>query len=201
MKSEYENNGGCCYLCEPGNHIYIHRTEFTSTKCVPCVDSTYIEDLNSLLICKTCTVCEAGLKVKYACTQTSDTVCEPLEGFYCVHENMGSCIYAVEHTKCKPGQYIKQKGTAVKDAECAVCPDGTYSSGSLQICKQHTKCQDKGLEEITPGTSSADVKCGKNPPVTQKIAPIVLVVVIVLVLAEALISQRRPFFGYQLMRF
>lgn len=106
---------------------------------------------------------------------TSDTVCEPLEGFYCTDEYRNSCRYAVVHTQCSHGQYTKQKGwcnttfcksikqsikywiawawiiyfwlscrcvsvgTAVKDAECAVCADGTYFNGSLQICKQHTK--------------------------------------------------------------
>ncbi|KAF5885806.1 tumor necrosis factor receptor superfamily member 5-like isoform X1, partial [Clarias magur] len=84
--------------------------------------------------------------------------------------------------------------TAVKDAECAVCPDGTYSSGSLEICRQHTKCQDEGLEEITPGTSSADVTCGRKAPINQIIGLIILLVFIILVLAEAVISQTRPFF-------
>lgn len=51
-----------------------------------------------------------GLRVKTACTRTSDTVCEPMEGFYCTNDKEGSCTQAVEHTKCSPGQYIKQKG-------------------------------------------------------------------------------------------
>lgn len=51
-----------------------------------------------------------GLRVKTACSKTSDTVCELLKGFYCIEEYRGGCRYAVEHTKCSPGQYIKQKG-------------------------------------------------------------------------------------------
>ncbi|KAF5885807.1 tumor necrosis factor receptor superfamily member 5-like isoform X1, partial [Clarias magur] len=177
------------------NRVYKHCTEFTSTVCMSCVDSTYTDEPNDHSKCISCTVCDtgAGLRVKTSCTRNSNTVCEPLEGFYCIDEERGSCRQAVEHTKCKPGQYIKQKGTAVKDAECAVCPDGTYSSGSL--CKQHTKCQDEGLEEITAGTSSADVTCGSKHPVTQITGPIILLVFIVLIIAEALISKRRPFFG------
>ncbi|KAK3505541.1 hypothetical protein QTP70_021772 [Hemibagrus guttatus] len=51
-----------------------------------------------------------GLRVKTKCTWTSDTVCEPLEGFYCTDEHRGSCRYTMEHKKCSPGEYIKQKG-------------------------------------------------------------------------------------------
>ncbi|KAK3565860.1 hypothetical protein QTP86_017719 [Hemibagrus guttatus] len=80
-----------------------------------------------------------GLRVKTKCTWTSDTVCEPLEGFYCTDEHRGSCRYAMEHKKCSPGEYIKQKGTAVNDTDCAVCENGTYSNGSFQICKRHRK--------------------------------------------------------------
>lgn len=53
-----------------------------------------------------------GLRIKTACTQTSDTVCEPLEGFYCSDGYRGGCRYAVEHRKCSPGQYVKQKGNS-----------------------------------------------------------------------------------------
>ncbi|MCJ8734793.1 hypothetical protein PDJAM_G00239400 [Pangasius djambal] len=158
-RAEYEINGECCPMCAPGSRVYRHCTEFVSTTCVPCVDSTFTSEPNGLLNCRSCAVCDPGqgLRVKTACARTSDTVCEPLEGFYCTNDDQGSCTQAVEHTKCSPGQYIKQKGTAHKDAECAGCKNGTYSDGSLEICKQHTQCEDLGLTEIKPGTTMSDV--------------------------------------------
>ncbi|TSO77730.1 Tumor necrosis factor receptor superfamily member 5 [Bagarius yarrelli] len=122
-----------------------------------------------------------GLAVKTICIQTSNTVCSPLEGFYCTDEHESSCRYAIEHTKCSPGQYINQKGTALKDVECAECAEGTFSNGSLQICKQHTKCNDLGLNEITPGTNFLDAQCGQETPpalLTGIIAAIVVVLVV-----------------------
>ncbi|KAF4072481.1 hypothetical protein AMELA_G00263480 [Ameiurus melas] len=195
-QAEYEINGECCPMCSPGSCVYRHCIEFTSTTCKPCVDSTFTDEPNGLSRCISCTVCNAaqGLGVKTACTRTSDTVCEPLEGFYCTGEYRGSCRYAVEHTKCHPGQYIKQKGTAVKDAECAACADGTYSNGSLQICKEHKKCEDLGLKEIIPGTNSLDVECGTKPPVALIggiLAGILAVGAIVLAVAGGLIFKRR----------
>ncbi|CAB1330224.1 unnamed protein product [Coregonus sp. 'balchen'] len=61
-------------LCSAGNHVHKHCTEFTSTICVPCVDSTFLDEPNGLIKCK----------VKQPCRPSSDTVCGTLEGFYCL---------------------------------------------------------------------------------------------------------------------
>ncbi|KAF5906260.1 tumor necrosis factor receptor superfamily member 5-like isoform X1, partial [Clarias magur] len=174
------------------NQVYKNCTEITSTNCIPCVESTYIDEPNGLSKCISCAVCDtgAGLRVKTSCTRISNTVCEPLEGFYCTDEDKGSCRQAVEHTKCKPGQYIKQKGTAVSDVECAMCTDGTYSNGSLQICQQHTKCEDLGLEEKTPGTNSLDVKCRRKTQVALRVG-ILFAMALFVVIAEVLIIKIR----------
>ncbi|XP_060788255.1 tumor necrosis factor receptor superfamily member 14-like isoform X2 [Neoarius graeffei] len=190
-KSEYRSTAGeCCPMCPIGNCVYRHCTEFTSTSCVPCVDSTFTSEPNGLLNCLNCTVCDPGqgLRVKAACTQTSDIVCEPQEGFYCTNDEKGSCTHAVECTKCRPGQYIRQKGTASKDAECK---NGTYSDGSLEMCKQHTKCEDLGLIEIKPGTTTSDVECGQKVQVALIVGIIVsIVVVVVLALVVIFLKMR-----------
>ncbi|XP_058245649.1 tumor necrosis factor receptor superfamily member 5-like isoform X2 [Hemibagrus wyckioides] len=140
-----------------------------------------------------CPMCPSGqgLRVKTACTQTSDTVCEPLEGFYCTDGYRGGCRYAVEHRKCSPGQYIKQKGTALTDTECAACADGTFSNGSLEMCKPHSECEDLGLIEIKPGTNSLDAECGKKPPVAL-IAGVIAGVLTVLAALFFVIRYRCP---------
>jgi len=51
-----------------------------------------------------------GVRIKRSCTRSADTVCEPLEGFYSIEQNKGSCTYAVQHSECHPGQYIIQAG-------------------------------------------------------------------------------------------
>ncbi|KAI3357667.1 hypothetical protein L3Q82_015521, partial [Scortum barcoo] len=52
----------------------------------------------------------SGLKIKTSCTSTSDTVCEPLEGFYCMDPTENGCQAAQRHKSCRPGQYISHKG-------------------------------------------------------------------------------------------
>ncbi|XP_036435351.1 tumor necrosis factor receptor superfamily member 14-like [Colossoma macropomum] len=186
--AEYEIGGECCPMCSPGNRVYRHCTQDTSTTCVPCLPSTFLDAPNGLIKCFSCAVCDPGqgLRVNTACTQSSNTVCEPVDGYYCTDQYSGSCRRADKHINCSPGQYIKQKGTASKDTECAECPDGTFSNGSLQICQPHSKCEDLGLTEIKPGTRSSDAECGNKTPAAL-IAGIIVSVLIVAVAAAVIV--------------
>ncbi|XP_065102946.1 tumor necrosis factor receptor superfamily member 14-like [Paramisgurnus dabryanus] len=129
-RAEYEIQGECCPMCAPGNFVYWHCTVDASTTCVPCPESSYTDEPNGLIKCFTCSMCDAvkGLRVKKTCRRTADTICEPQEGFYCTDQNKHSCTLAEKHTKCNPGQYIKQTGTEFTDTICANCTYGTYSS-------------------------------------------------------------------------
>ncbi|XP_067250867.1 tumor necrosis factor receptor superfamily member 14-like isoform X1 [Chanodichthys erythropterus] len=165
--AEYEINGECCPMCVPGNRVLWHCTEYTSTTCVPCPELTYTDEPNGLTACFPCSVCEAeqGLRVNRTCTRSIDTVCEPLEGFYCIEQNKGSCRFAVKHSECDPGQYIRQAGTAFTDTDCGNCAEGTYSNGTFTTCQPHSKCETEGLQEIKPGSMSSDTECGNSTSV------------------------------------
>lgn len=43
-----------------GNHVYWHCTVDTSTTCVPCPVSTYMDEPNESDKCFPCSVCDAG---------------------------------------------------------------------------------------------------------------------------------------------
>ncbi|KAG5282734.1 hypothetical protein AALO_G00059310 [Alosa alosa] len=118
--TEYLTGQKCCPMCRPGFCVQRHCTEFFSTECVLCPSSFYTDTLNNLESCSPCTVCDssAGLRVKRACSSTSDTLCEPLEGHYCTDPIKDGCRGAVEHTKCSSGWYIKQPGTSSSDTVC-----------------------------------------------------------------------------------
>ncbi|KAL2103400.1 hypothetical protein ACEWY4_000268 [Coilia grayii] len=150
----------CCPMCNPGYYVYRHCTEYSSTRCAPCPSSTYTDTHSGLEACRRCTACNssAGLRVKRECSSTSDTLCEPLEGHYCTDPIQDGCRGAVEHTKCKPGQFIKQQGTASSDTVCGDCGNSTYSDGTFTSCRPHTQCQ-SGYETIKEGTPSSDTEC------------------------------------------
>uniref|UniRef100_A0A8C2JXS0 TNFR-Cys domain-containing protein n=1 Tax=Cyprinus carpio TaxID=7962 RepID=A0A8C2JXS0_CYPCA len=137
--AEYEINGECCPMCDP-----VHKPcdQYTSTTCDSCLVMTYTDAPNGLTECLPCSFCDPsnGLRVKKACTLISNTVCEPLPGYYCIDFFFSSnCPKAIKHSKCSPGQYINQTGTASTDTVCADCTGDTYSNGSFSSCLPHIK--------------------------------------------------------------
>uniref|UniRef100_A0A3P9A1C8 TNFR-Cys domain-containing protein n=1 Tax=Esox lucius TaxID=8010 RepID=A0A3P9A1C8_ESOLU len=157
---EYRIGVECCPMCSPGNHVYRHCTEYTSTSCVPCIGSTYLDKPNGLSTCIPCTHCDPGfgLIVKHPCRPSSDTVCEPLKGFYCT-----------DPTK---------DGTPSTDTVCVDCTGDTYSDGSFTSCQPHTQCDTLNLQEIKPGTFRSNSECG---PKTSSLIPVTVSTVLVLI--------------------
>uniref|UniRef100_A0A3P9I0V7 Si:dkey-23c22.5 n=1 Tax=Oryzias latipes TaxID=8090 RepID=A0A3P9I0V7_ORYLA len=159
-QTEYEISGECCPMCPPGSRVQRHCTEFRSTSCMPCTEGTYNEKSNGLQYCTPCSLCDSGtgLTVKLGCTLTSDSVCEPLYGFFCVDSSSKSCSAAQKHSSCEKGQYISQRGTASTDTECSDCSSGTFSDG--------TGTSSENLQLMEAGTSSTDAQCGERQDVS-----------------------------------
>uniref|UniRef100_A0A3P9A021 TNFR-Cys domain-containing protein n=1 Tax=Esox lucius TaxID=8010 RepID=A0A3P9A021_ESOLU len=182
--AEYSIGTECCPRCSPGNRVNKHCTEFTSTSCAPCIDSTYLDEPNGLTACTPCTHCDPvfGLIVKHPCRPSSDTVCEPLEGFYCTDPTKDGCKAAQRHSSCEPGQYIRQKGSPSTDTVCVDCTGDTYSDGSFTSCQPHTQCDQLKLQQIKPGTHQSDSECGQE---TSSLIAVIVCVVVTLALIAA----------------
>ncbi|XP_048035380.1 tumor necrosis factor receptor superfamily member 14-like [Megalobrama amblycephala] len=180
--AEYEINGQCCPMCAPGNHVFWHCTVDTSTTCEPCSEFTYTDEPNGIEKCFPCSACDtAGLKTQKACTPLSDTVCEPVDGFFCVTQEKGSCRSAVKHSQCKPGEFIQQRGTESTDTVCGVCTNGTYSDGTFAACQPYTICQSMGRKQIKAGTMSSDARCEYfTPDLIGIITGVVIIVVVII---------------------
>uniref|UniRef100_A0A672JLM9 TNFR-Cys domain-containing protein n=1 Tax=Salarias fasciatus TaxID=181472 RepID=A0A672JLM9_SALFA len=181
--AEYEVNNECCPMCPAGSRVRIDCTEYRSTSCLPCVDGTFTEKANGLKKCFSCTSCDpgSGLTVKKSCSGTSDTVCEPREGFLCVDSSdRNGCAAVRKHRSCEPGQYIHQKGWSSSDTQCSPCSDGTFSDGNSTTCQQHTQCEELGLLQTTAGNTSADAQCEEEKPTGTIIGVSVGLVLVVL---------------------
>uniref|UniRef100_A0A3Q3EKY0 TNFR-Cys domain-containing protein n=1 Tax=Labrus bergylta TaxID=56723 RepID=A0A3Q3EKY0_9LABR len=135
----YETPGGCCPVCPPGGWVYEDCTDLRSTFCKPCTDGTFMDHPTSRRQCYDCKSCDEGsaLKMKTSCTIKSDTVCEPLEGFYCSDSRKDDCVEAKKHRRCEPGEYIRELGTSSTDTVCSTCSDGTFSNGTFTSCQKH----------------------------------------------------------------
>ncbi|KAJ3586711.1 hypothetical protein NHX12_013105 [Muraenolepis orangiensis] len=158
-------------------HVSEHCTEFTSTLCATCEEGTFQGDHNGREQCFGCKNCDTGLglKEKKLCKATSDALCEPLDGHFCVDPGGGGCLAAQKHRVCSPGQHISQRGTTDKDTECLHCTGGTFSDGTSTSCQNHTKYDSVELELIKPGSDS---ECGKPGQHTGILVVIVLVAVV-----------------------
>ncbi|XP_067381908.1 tumor necrosis factor receptor superfamily member 14-like [Channa argus] len=185
-RAEYQIGNECCPKCLPGSRVKIDCTEFRSTSCLTCLKGTFMNQPTGLKHCFICTNCDSdsGLKTKTSCTTTSDAVCEPLEGFYCVDSTEDTCVRAHRHKSCEPGQYISRKGTSSSDTECSDCTDGTFSDGTFPVCQPHTQCDLKNLQLIKAGTASADAECGENSSnqtgtVIRAVVPVIVLIPII----------------------
>ncbi|XP_037391737.1 tumor necrosis factor receptor superfamily member 14-like isoform X4 [Pygocentrus nattereri] len=112
-RAEYEISGECCPLCSAGQHVYKHCSGDSSTTCVQCSQSTYIDFPNNFISCISCTLCDEGigLRTKQECQSSADTLCEPLLGYYCIETHGKNCRKARQHSTCLPGQYINKTET------------------------------------------------------------------------------------------
>uniref|UniRef100_A0A3P8TEY1 TNFR-Cys domain-containing protein n=1 Tax=Amphiprion percula TaxID=161767 RepID=A0A3P8TEY1_AMPPE len=190
--AEYQIGNECCPMCPAGSRVKTHCTEFRSTSCLPCLDGTFVDKPTGRTECFDCTNCDAGLglKVKTSCTTTSDTVCEPLDGFYCIDPIGNNCVAAQKHRICHPGQYINQAGTTSTDTVCSDCSAGTFSDGTFTSCQPHTQCESVNLQLIKAGTASTDAECGeKSSNVT-----VAVIIICVLLLVFLLISAGLVYF-------
>ncbi|XP_071392260.1 tumor necrosis factor receptor superfamily member 14-like isoform X2 [Centroberyx affinis] len=184
-RAEYRIKEQCCPMCPPGNRVHKHCTDFKSTSCLPCSTGTFLDKLNGRAQCFLCANCDAGvgLKVKRLCTTTSNVVCEPLDGHYCIDPKEDGCAAAQTHRSCKPGQYISQTGTATTDTVCIDCTGETYSDGTFTSCQPHTKCESMRLQQIRPGTHSTDSECGEQSSDVEKIGLVALLLPLLIVIA------------------
>ncbi|XP_034552385.1 tumor necrosis factor receptor superfamily member 14-like [Notolabrus celidotus] len=185
-RTEYQIGNECCPMCGIGKHVKTDCEGDTSTSCKPCPDGTFMNKLNGLKRCFPCSKCEggSGLRINTPCTRISDSVCRPLEGFFCTQSEEHGCGAAQKHRSCIPGQFISQRGTSLTDAVCSPCSPGTFSNGTFPFCQEHTQCESLNKQLLRPGTKSDDAECGElSQEKTGVIVGVVFGVVVVVFLA------------------
>ncbi|KAJ4927753.1 hypothetical protein JOQ06_015555 [Pogonophryne albipinna] len=97
-------------MCKIGTVVQMDCTSHTGTLCRGCKNGTFMNQSNRLDKCFTCTSCDSGpgLSVLQGCSETTDTVCEVIDGYFCKDLDVTGCSAAQKHTQCVPGEKIKE---------------------------------------------------------------------------------------------
>ncbi|KAI4904843.1 hypothetical protein NFI96_018228 [Prochilodus magdalenae] len=139
----------CCNRCKPGNWLVTRCGPKPETLCRVCDNGSYVTD-GSEPMCKKCRECIGKMKVKQACTASSNTVCECTEGLRCGNDQCAFCT-----KECGKGE----QPTA--DRACQPCPQGTFNNKIHQMCvKWSSRCPSPDQKIIANGTAFSDVVCG-----------------------------------------
>ncbi|XP_046895984.1 tumor necrosis factor receptor superfamily member 14-like isoform X2 [Hypomesus transpacificus] len=114
-RAEYQLGEECCPLCASGNSVHKHCTEFTSTSCIPCTGSTFIDRPNGLTSCFPCRNCDQA-------TSSKDTECSDCTGDTFSDGSLTSCQ---PHTKCESLDKVQViPGDHSSDSTCETTKSG-----------------------------------------------------------------------------
>ncbi|KAG9260251.1 tumor necrosis factor receptor superfamily member 9 [Astyanax mexicanus] len=162
-KEPRSSNDVCCNRCKPGNRLVNHCGADPKALCEVCENGTYITDGNQKM-CQRCRVCTAPMRVKQACTFSSDTVCECDQGLRCGDDQCSYCIQ-----ECGKGEEPSDK------RGCRPCPEGTFNSEIHHVCvKWSSSCSSPDQKIIAQGTAVSDIVCGPKAdpkPITPAAKP------------------------------
>ncbi|KAK3540414.1 hypothetical protein QTP70_030964 [Hemibagrus guttatus] len=112
-QTEYLSAAGvCCAICAIGSVVLKDCHGDYSTTCKPCSKGTFMNVPSGFNSCFQCKVCENGLYISEDCTTMKDTVCEVLDGYYCMNysDDKRHCLLVMKHSECKPGERIQTRG-------------------------------------------------------------------------------------------
>ncbi|XP_068589718.1 tumor necrosis factor receptor superfamily member 14-like isoform X2 [Cebidichthys violaceus] len=162
LSKEYETTDRqCCPMCHEGTIVRRDCTPQLGTRCIACVNGTFMNRPNGLTKCFSCTPCDQGLGLfaQQGCTVTKDSVCDVISGYFCktLMDETG-CSLAQKHKPCGPGYRIKSSGTSRTDTMCESCPPGYFSLEGVN-CTVWTICSETQVK-VKEGSTSSDVVCG-----------------------------------------
>ncbi|XP_055520377.1 tumor necrosis factor receptor superfamily member 14-like [Leucoraja erinacea] len=130
---EYKYKDICCPECLPGSRVQEHCTPDSGTTCQNCSHGTYQPYYTGSKDCVNCAICGEGAEEIKACSSTHNSVCNCMEGHYCVRNiTKNSCARCLKHTSCLATEMVVSKGTYWTDTECRPCAERNCSPSDLR---------------------------------------------------------------------
>ncbi|XP_023862173.1 tumor necrosis factor receptor superfamily member 5 isoform X3 [Salvelinus sp. IW2-2015] len=160
-ETQYLKNGECCSMCGPGTKMLSSHSGCFDPHCMPCQEGEYQHAFTDKNRCKLQPYCDPNKNFEHSTNRnkTSLSPCKCKTGYHCSSEE---CLTCVPHTKCRPGEEVKSKGSPIHDTVCKACPLNMFSSDSSaeSKCKLWTVCKSEFKTEAE-GTATSDTVCGQ----------------------------------------
>ncbi|MBN3322032.1 TNR11 factor, partial [Atractosteus spatula] len=166
LERQYTHRDRCCDMCPPGHYLKKECSKSEETVCNPCEQGKYSYTWDINKECLSCRVCSQGKCLPWLvspvevvvrqCNSTADAVCGCREGYSCTSE---TCEQCVRTKRCGRGQELRTHGSFEFRYECENCTSGTYSDTEGGPCKPWTECHSIGLQTVSPGNHTHNVKC------------------------------------------
>ncbi|XP_038866532.1 tumor necrosis factor receptor superfamily member 5 isoform X2 [Salvelinus namaycush] len=160
-ETQYLKNGECCSMCGPGTKMLSSHSGCFDPHCMPCQEGEYQHAFTNKNLCKLQPYCDPNKNFEHSTNRnkTSLSPCKCKTGYHCSSEE---CLTCVPHTKCRPGEEVKSKGSPIHDTVCKACPLNMFSSDSSaeSKCKLWTVCKSEFKTEAE-GTAISDTICGQ----------------------------------------
>uniref|UniRef100_A0A3P8SBJ7 TNFR-Cys domain-containing protein n=1 Tax=Amphiprion percula TaxID=161767 RepID=A0A3P8SBJ7_AMPPE len=157
----WTREGRCCDRCPAGTFLKSACNETKPSECSKCGHGSYTATKNHSNKCLPCRECSSinNQRKMSECSANQNAVCECVSGFFCSNEECDHCQLA---SQCPPGEGVQVPATRTNNTICSPCGDGTFSNVTdfQSACKPHTRCEDFGRTQISPGTSKTDAVCG-----------------------------------------
>ncbi|KAL3861779.1 hypothetical protein ACJMK2_007800 [Sinanodonta woodiana] len=163
-KTYKTSNGTLCYMCSPGQFkVGDCIRSGQDAICKPCANGYFqtVENVaGSCQLCiKDCT--QHNQELIEVCNSTTDNICQCSSGYFKLNTE-GFCQ---KHTMCAPGEWVKSPGNKDRDTICESCIEGqnfSINGSATEGCLPCTRCDVKGLNEMTPCTIKSDAQCGPS---------------------------------------
>uniref|UniRef100_A0A4W6DFY7 Tumor necrosis factor receptor superfamily, member 1a n=1 Tax=Lates calcarifer TaxID=8187 RepID=A0A4W6DFY7_LATCA len=123
---EYDNEKGhCCDKCHAGFKLLeVCHGDGQRSKCVPCPDRQYTDQINYSPNCRSCSTCKKNEILTKPCGRSQNTICQCKDGYYKAFIDSGT-YECRKCTKCGPDETTIKTCTPEQNTVCE-CKENYY---------------------------------------------------------------------------
>ncbi|XP_018538257.1 tumor necrosis factor receptor superfamily member 1A isoform X1 [Lates calcarifer] len=166
---EYDNEKGhCCDKCHAGFKLLeVCHGDGQRSKCVPCPDRQYTDQINYSPNCRSCSTCKKNEILTKPCGRSQNTICQCKDGYYKAFIDSGT-YECRKCTKCGPDETTIKTCTPEQNTVCE-CKENYYRV--MRKCEPCKSCGPQCSQHCTPSVQNT-----KDPDTTVNEFPVNIII-------------------------